>query len=183
MSKKSKYKDDQQRQSNTTSPLIQAIQTGNSEKVLAEINKNLEGINEKSSIGSTPLHIAAGCGRLPVIKVLVENGAQINATNNDDMTPLHYAIIGGSNKEKPEATTEICKYLVENKADIHVKDSEGFSPLNSAMKFNRELATVLMEAGATADKKYNDSLMRNYVESGVDIEENAKVVVGNLEED
>ncbi len=36
----------------------------------------------------TPLHYAASCGRLPVVKRLIEAKAQVDARNISDNTPL-----------------------------------------------------------------------------------------------
>ena len=49
-------------------------------------------INEENSIGYTPLHYAAGVGRIDIVELLIEHGANINATDSvKGATPLDYA--------------------------------------------------------------------------------------------
>lgn len=45
-------------------------------------------INQPDHLGVTPLHLAAGCGNLPAVKSLLEAGANINALDNGNDTPL-----------------------------------------------------------------------------------------------
>mgnify|MGYP000517299244 CR=1 FL=1 len=44
---------------------------------------------------STPLHNAAQCGHVDVAKVLIQNGADVNAANKDNWTSLHHAARNG----------------------------------------------------------------------------------------
>jgi ankyrin repeat protein len=45
-------------------------------------------------LGTTPLHIAAGHGHFDIVKILVENGANVNVKDLMGFTPLHSAIMG-----------------------------------------------------------------------------------------
>jgi ankyrin repeat protein len=90
--------------------------------------------------GTTPLMVAAGLGRptfVPglrrggrsmsgeeAVKVLVEAGANVNAVNEADFTPLHGAAFRGLN--------EIIQYLVERGADINARDFRGRTPYRLA---------------------------------------------------
>jgi len=52
-----------------------------------------KGINVNSRSGGwTPLHVAAGAGNVDTVTALLEAGANINAKNNGNRTPLDYAI-------------------------------------------------------------------------------------------
>ena len=48
-------------------------------------------LNELDEKKLSPLHYAARHSNIEVMKVLVENGANINRQGDDKMTPLHYA--------------------------------------------------------------------------------------------
>lgn len=58
------------------------------------INEHPLLINSKDKEGSTPLHIAALKGSLLTAKLLIKKGADVNARDNDNRTPLFYAFPG-----------------------------------------------------------------------------------------
>lgn len=62
--------------------------------------------------------------RLAEAKKLIEEGADINITNNFGATPLHIAALYGHFK--------ICKILIEHGAKINVKCKGGRTPLEFA---------------------------------------------------
>src|SRR5205807_1768322 len=72
--------------------------------------------------GSTPLHHAAGFGPLATLKVLLENGAEVNAKNRRASTPLHWAI-------PDEAKVRL---LIDKGAAIDAKQADGRTPLYTA---------------------------------------------------
>jgi FOG: Ankyrin repeat len=52
-------------------------------------------VNARTSILRTPLHLATLHNHLSVVKLLVHNGADINLTDNESNTVLHYAAMQG----------------------------------------------------------------------------------------
>ena len=95
-----------------------------------------EGINAKDAKGNTQLHNATLDNESEVIDILIDNGANVNAKNKTDHTPLHYA--GKSQK--------ITSLLVKNGADVNVKNNEGITPLHKARL--PEVAEILIAHGA-----------------------------------
>jgi len=63
----------------------------------------------------TPLHYSAQFGQLSVVEYLVNQKADINAKNKDDLTPLHLAAANGH--------LSVVEYLVNQKADINAKNN------------------------------------------------------------
>ncbi len=60
------------------------------------------------------------CGHEAIVRLLLEKGAYIEATNNYDSTPLKWAAQRGH-----EA---IVKLLLEKGANIEAKDNDGWTP-------------------------------------------------------
>jgi ankyrin repeat protein len=90
--------------------------------------------------GTTPLMAAAGIGHRSyqprtargepsptaeaAVKLLVEAGADVNAANEADFTPLHAATFRGWN--------EVIQYLVDHGANINARDYRGRTPFRMA---------------------------------------------------
>ncbi|XP_061163055.1 E3 ubiquitin-protein ligase MIB2-like isoform X1 [Saccostrea echinata] len=94
----------------------------------------------------TPLMVAGHEGHVDIMKLLLQNGANINASNDDGMTPLLVSIIG------KEEDTSIC--LIRNKADVNVCNKHGRCAAHLAVE--KELYSVLkavLEAGASPNKQ------------------------------
>jgi ankyrin repeat protein len=73
--------------------LIEAAKRGNLEDVKAIVHSHPELINQRDELGATALHHAAFAGHRPVVRALVEQGAQINATDSKfGATPTGWAI-------------------------------------------------------------------------------------------
>ena len=71
--------------------------------------------------GSTPLSDAALHGRFEIAKFLVDQGANVNATNNDGNTPLHVAAFLCRN--------DIINLLLEKGASVTQKNNRGETPV------------------------------------------------------
>ena len=78
---------------------------------------------------------------MEIVKLLIENGADINKSNNDGWTSLYLAV----NKRH----LEVIKLLIENGADINKSNNNGWTPLNiAANNGHLEIVKLLIENGA-----------------------------------
>lgn len=59
------------------------------------IEHGASNINAKGESGFSPLHTAAAYGRANVTEFLISRGANVNAMNDDQMTPLDLAETNG----------------------------------------------------------------------------------------
>jgi len=75
--------------------------------------------------GDTPLHSATQWGREEIVKLLLDNGAEVNTENQRGQTALHYACVF-RNKE-------IAEMLLDAGADANAKDNDGHTPLGLAL--------------------------------------------------
>jgi len=100
---------------------------GNIEKIKRYLehggpNNSKMDINSKDEFGYTALHAAVSYSRLEAARWLLENGADINITDDDGDTPLHSC-----------ESAEMAKMLVEEfNADPLAKNDEGKMPIDNA---------------------------------------------------
>ena len=59
---------------------------------VADFNPNPELSNNNNPHMDTPLHFAAKKRSLKVMRLLIEKGADVNATNSSKRTPLHIIV-------------------------------------------------------------------------------------------
>ena len=102
------------------------------------------GGDAKQSIkqGMTALHLASEYGHPEVAKLLIEAGADVNATE-DDSKLAH--CIGRQSMDMREVVT----LLLENGAGVDVMDGEGFAPIHWAAEYGHlEVIKILVAKGA-----------------------------------
>jgi ankyrin repeat protein len=89
----------------------------------------------------TALMLAAKEGHQNIVKLLLENGANINKKNKSHNTALHFAVFNKHNN--------IVKLLIEKGAEINAKGYAGQTPLVLAAEIdNIEAAKLLIQKGA-----------------------------------
>ena len=126
-------------------PLVYACRGDNGEhpeeiQRLLALGANIDIQNYK---GKTGLHCAAKAGFLNVINLLIENGATVDATDNDGETPLFEAIRSTiKNGEKQRAALEA---LLIKGANPNVKNRKGQTPLKVAKRMRRAEAGKIVE--------------------------------------
>ena len=109
---------------------------------------------KNNGCGYSALHAAARIGFINVIKLLLDNGANINiqslATGG---TPLHTAA-GTKN-------TDVARYLISRGAKTEILDASGFTPITHAViQVNLDMVKVLVESGAVIDTRSPNDIMR-----------------------
>ena len=148
------------------------------EMLIGKADKNI--IND-SLEGKTPLIIAVGNSYIDTAKILIENGANINAVDIEGWSALSYAVNNGDieiakllleNKAKikdelliaikspiVESRINMMKLLIDNKANINYTDENGFNPLNIAIESgDMELTKFLITNGANVNSLMQDGV-------------------------
>ena len=101
--------------------------------------------------GCTPLHIVARGGKLNMVKLLLKNGAEINARNIEHMTPLQFLLLNGLYDDEKK---EIAKYLIEQGADVNLVDEKMKSLLHFAVyRGYFDVAKCMVRNGANVNAK------------------------------
>jgi len=74
---------------------------------------------------------------LPVVRYLLEKGADINSPDKDGLTPLHH-LTQNLNKENTEGTVTLFRLLLEHGADVTAPDSQGWTPIHHLSRYLRK---------------------------------------------
>ena len=98
---------------------------------LIVLGANLDWQDEKW--GWTPLHWAARAGKIEIVRMLIDAGANVNVQTNGGSTPLHEAVRYGS--------VEIVRMLIDAGADVNLQDEDGKLPYELATTL--EMKTIL----------------------------------------
>lgn len=130
---------------------LKAAENGNLKKIKSMLNKEVNIktlINAVDKENNTALILASKFGYIEVVKILIENGADIDARNNENSTALI---------EASSFYYEVVKLLIENGADINAKDYGGTTALMNASTeddyINCEICKTLIENGANVNDK------------------------------
>ncbi|XP_052199252.1 ribulose bisphosphate carboxylase/oxygenase activase, chloroplastic isoform X2 [Diospyros lotus] len=83
-------------------------------------------LGARNMYGETPLHMAAKNGCNEAARLLLANGAFVEAKANNGMTPLHLAV-WHSLRDEDSSTV---KTLLEYNANCSAEDNEGMTPIN-----------------------------------------------------
>ena len=113
--------------------------------LITKRSRNINPLNNPSL--PTPLYLAAKKGYDEVIKLLLQNGANVNAMGNQGWTALHVASANGH-----LTATHV---LLDHHADTNVQDDHGKTPLHCALK-NGHLRIALSLVERTGDKDIRD---------------------------
>ncbi|KAF7659397.1 hypothetical protein LDENG_00298530 [Lucifuga dentata] len=98
----------------------------------------------------SPLISAAALGKLRLVRLLVEGGAQVNGRNPKGETPLLAACKALRGEPTGPETVKLLSYLLQNKADPNAQDRAGRTALMYACmeRAGALVASILLSAGA-----------------------------------
>ena len=152
-----------------TTPLYTASSYGHEKLTMLLLRKGAD-VNTQDCEGETPLwgamyfcmhlKVDENSNDISIIKILVENGANVNSKNNDlydGLTPLHFASNSGHE--------ELVQYLLETGANVNAEDDNGNTPLHEVFNTKnpnfcadgyKEVVKLLLVEGADVNAKNND---------------------------
>jgi len=158
------------KEDNKINEFFAAVICGDIEKTENLIKQGIDVNVRVRSHGITPLCYAKN---VEIAKLLIENGADVNAKNNVGETPLFKTqsveiaklfIENGADVNAKsnywgtplfyEEDVEIAKLLIVNGANVNVKNNKGETPLFYAE--DAEIAKLLIENGADVNAKNDD---------------------------
>jgi ankyrin repeat protein len=83
-----------------------------------------------------PLHSAAAAKSLELCRILIEYGADVNSTQQDDFTPLHAAAQNGD--------AAMIRVFLDHGAAVNPRTREGLTPLSLAIQAKKKKAADLL---------------------------------------
>jgi len=137
--------------------------------------------------GFTPLHYACQFGFMNAVKLLVENGADINAKSNEPTEPFFRAAITPLFMAVANNKKYIATYLIERGADVNLgtevdPNTSNSALLNSIYYTRKDIIKILLDNGAdinqlsrhsygvlTESPNHSPDLCRLLMEYGFDI--------------
>ncbi|KAI1400683.1 hypothetical protein F4819DRAFT_487375 [Hypoxylon fuscum] len=121
-------------------------------KLLLDNGANLE---VKDQIGRTPLLWAATNGNVGLAHILLENHADVAATNNRGRTALHLA----AESNPKEQHEEMIKLLLNHGANSCAVSDGGWTPLhNAAQSGNAPVVALLLQANANVNAELSNGM-------------------------
>ena len=137
-------------------PLIIAARDGNLDFVKAllryEANTEARGtIKDDGEVKEdcTALWVAAAKGHFDVVRLLIEQNADVDGRTSTNSTPLRVAAFYGR--------LDIVRYLVENRADVNARNDFNNTPLMvTCYKGHPNVATYLVKHGANINLQDNE---------------------------
>ena len=124
--------------------IIKAAKSGAALRVKELLAQDASLISARDADGSTPLHCATWKGHQSVVELLLSQGADVNAKNDNDhwgTTPLHAAAHANQRA--------IAELLIAHGADIQATNLNGRTPL-AETEFHKAkpVANLLKQHGA-----------------------------------
>ena len=159
--------------------LHEAVSQNSIQEVQRLIDSGIDVNEETLNFEGTALHIAAYKGYERIARVLILNGANIEAKRDSGLTPLHLAtqqknfniiklLLGHkakinetSNKLETalhiaarEGYDDLAEFLIFHGAETDIKNKDGYTPLHFAMKYPK-IVNLLLKHGAKLDETTN----------------------------
>ncbi|KAM8866423.1 death-associated protein kinase 1 isoform 1-T2 [Synchiropus picturatus] len=105
---------------------------------------NSYDVNQPNKHGTPPLLIAAGCGNIQIIEVLMRKGAGIQTKDKSGANAVYYAARHGH--------VDTLRFLHEKKCPLDVQDKSGETALHVAARYgNVDVVTYLCSIRANPD--------------------------------
>ncbi len=108
--------------------------------------------NLQNGMADRPLHMSAASAQLPMTKLLVKHGSDIDPQTSWGMTPMYWAANGGS-----KAHVKVARFLLSQGADVNIRTTADYSMLHEAAREGHgNMCQLLLDAGS--DKNWTDGM-------------------------
>lgn len=127
--------------------LIKCIRTHSKQRCIDVLNLGANANGIRSNNEDIPLHTAAYIGNGPIVKLLLNNGADIKRRNHYEDTALHEAVYGNH--------PDVCEILLEHDESANLlQNDDGFAPIHAAVQRGHiECVETLLDNGVNIEEK------------------------------
>ncbi len=115
--------------------IFKSARAGLTENVKCLLSLGMASAKDTTLFGTTLLHSASKSGNMELVRLLIREGADVNAQDEDGESPLHGAMARSDNYN-------VARTLIENGADLSSKAVDGKTPFHNI--FNNTISHVLM---------------------------------------
>ncbi|KAL6714753.1 Ankyrin repeat domain-containing protein 55 [Lecanora helva] len=115
--------------------IFRSVRSGSTDNIKRLLSLQMASARDVTESGVSLLHSAANMGNLELVRLLIQEGADVNAQDEDGDSPLHSALVRSDNYE-------VTRTLLENGADLSSRAVDGKTPLHTF--FNTTVSLVLM---------------------------------------
>ncbi|KAK7423727.1 hypothetical protein QQX98_000917 [Neonectria punicea] len=140
----------------------QAVEHGQKNIVAKLARKYSDAVDGSDKYGRTPLHyVAAQPHADELTRTLLKNGANVDALDSQNLTPLHAVVWVPSWPEgegEDDNRVGVATLLVNSGAEVNTRDVFGDSPLHdAAQRGDKKLMELLLQHGADSEcRNFND---------------------------
>lgn len=124
---------------------------GGMSRIIRDSPDCVDALNDR---GLTPLHVAAQNGQNEIVKLLISEGAEVNARSAWDYTPLTFAA--------ESVRHDVVVTLLDSGADLEAVTKDGFTPLHKAILTKEKnldrLLVILLISGANCNALNKEGL-------------------------
>ncbi|KAL8830134.1 MAG: hypothetical protein Q9170_005873 [Blastenia crenularia] len=115
--------------------IFTSARSGSTENVKRLLGLQRASARDTTEFGISLLHSASNSRNLELVRLLIREGADVNAQDEDGDSPLHSAMMRPDNYD-------VARTLIENGADVSNRAVDGKTPLHTF--FNTTVSHVLM---------------------------------------
>jgi ankyrin repeat protein len=117
-------------------------------------------VHVRNKNGQTPLHLASQRHLSGMVALLLKSGLDLDAQDNDNMTPLLLAASGRFTFNYSDArSTAAAQVLLEHGASVHVRNKNGQTPLHLASQHGFSgMVALLLKFGADMNVQDDDNM-------------------------
>ena len=115
--------------------VFKSVRAGSAGDVKRLLSLGEASAKDTTLFGITLLHSASSSGNMELVSLLIREGADVNAQDEDGESPLHGAMARSDNYD-------VARMLIENGADLSSKAVDGKTPFHNI--FNNTIQHVFM---------------------------------------